>query len=260
MTHGFSRRTLAKGVAWAAPVVVASASVPVYAASSPCPADIDAQVEAVFQRRLAALPNLQNTTIRFWYNNNASSNGALGTSNLRVQVTNGGVLDVPQLPFGFEFAQRNVATSPAINKLFGGGKIRSAQMPAEWPANNKWNTSTGVADDSPAAVNVDDPMPLPTSTSTLLTAATTTWVLASSVKRPVLPRVTISSGSSPSSPTLQPPRATLLTSLTPTGVMVPLLALAQSTLPLVFAPLASCPPASMRSVLPLAPLLTRPAC
>lgn len=157
MTHGFSRRTLAKGVAWAAPVVVASASVPVYAASSPCPADIDAQVEAVFQRRLAALPNLQNTTIRFWYNNNASSNGALGTSNLRVQVTNGGVLDVPQLPFGFEFAQRNVATSPAINKLFGGGKIRSAQMPAEWPANNKWNTSTGVADDSPAAVNVDDP-------------------------------------------------------------------------------------------------------
>ena len=155
MTHGFSRRTLAKGVAWAAPVVVASASVPVYAASSPCPADIDAQVEAVFQRRLAALPNLQNTTIRFWYNNNASSNGALGTSNLRVQVTNGGVLDVPQLPFGFEFAQRNVATSPAINKLFGGGKIRSAQMPAEWPANNKWNTSTGVADDSPAAVNVD---------------------------------------------------------------------------------------------------------
>lgn len=157
MTHDFSRRTLAKGAAWAAPVVVASAAVPAYAASSSCPHDIDAQVDAVFQRRLAALPSLQNTTIRFWYNANANSNGALGTSNLRIQVTNGGALDVAHLPFGFEFAQRNVATSPAINKLFGGGTIRSARMPAEWPANNKWNTRTGVADAYPAAVNVDDP-------------------------------------------------------------------------------------------------------
>lgn len=63
MTHDFSRRTLAKGAAWAAPVVVASAAVPAYAASSSCPHDIDAQVDAVFQRRLAALPSLQNTTI-----------------------------------------------------------------------------------------------------------------------------------------------------------------------------------------------------
>lgn len=50
---------------------------------------------------------------------------------LRMQVTNGGSLNVSGLPFGFEFAQRNVATSPAINKLFGGGTIRSARMPAE---------------------------------------------------------------------------------------------------------------------------------
>lgn len=157
MTQNLSRRTLAKGAAWAAPAVVASAAVPAYAASSSCPDDIDAQVDAVFQMRLAALPSLQNTTIRLWYTANANSNGALGTSNLRMQVTNGGALDVADLPFGFEFAQRNVATSPAVNKLFGGGTIRSAKMPAEWPANNKWNTRTGVADASPAAVNVDDP-------------------------------------------------------------------------------------------------------
>ncbi len=157
MTHNVSRRTLAKGAAWAAPAVVATAAIPAYAASMSCPDDIDIQVEEIFQKRLASLPSLRNTNIRFWFTNNSGSNGALHTSNLRMQITNGGSLDVSTLPFGFEFAQRNVATSPAINKLFGGGTIRSARMPAEWPATGKWNTRTGVADASPAAINVDNP-------------------------------------------------------------------------------------------------------
>ncbi|WP_326503055.1 hypothetical protein [Rothia nasimurium] len=157
MTHNVSRRTLAKGAAWAAPAVVATAAIPAYAASPTCPDDIDAQVDAVFQVRLASLPSLTNTTIRLWYTGNSGTNGALQTSNLRVQVTNGGALGVSGLPFGFEFAQRNVDTSGAINKLFGGGTIRTAQMPEKWPANSGWNTRTGVADVSPAAVNVDDP-------------------------------------------------------------------------------------------------------
>ncbi|MFC6353991.1 hypothetical protein ACFP6B_08835 [Rothia nasimurium] len=160
MTHNVSRRTLAKGAAWAAPAVVATAAVPAYAASPNCPSDIDAQVDAVFQVRLAALPNLSNTSIRYWFTNNAGSNGAVHTSNLRVEITNGSAIDAAGLPFGFEFAQRNVATSVAVNKLFSGGttgSFNSARMPVEWPPHGKWNTRTGVADATPLAVNVDDP-------------------------------------------------------------------------------------------------------
>ncbi|WP_239478534.1 hypothetical protein [Rothia sp. ZJ1223] len=157
MTQNISRRSLAKGAAWAAPVVVASSAVPAYAASPNCPSDIDSQVDAVFQVRLAALPDLSGTSIRLWFTNRSGINGGLHTSNLRAQVTNGGAIDAAGLPFGFEFAQRNVATSAAINKLFSGGTIRTARMPVEWPANAKWNTRTGVANSTPRAINVDDP-------------------------------------------------------------------------------------------------------
>lgn len=269
MTHDFSRRTLAKGATWAAPVVVASAAVPAYAASSSCPDDIDTQVDAVFQIRLASLPSLQNTTFRFWFTNNSGTNGALHTSNLRMQVTNGGALDASGIPFGFEFAQRNVATSPAINKLFGGGTIRTAQMPAEWPANAKWNTRTGVADTSPAAVNVDDPnAPNQRDVSHASSYINVysadgrynnlgagefgeetgvaegdhlKWLFS------IKPNTTATKGSD-------------VDFINSTGVMPPLLGLVRFILLSVFVPLASCLLASMRSALLSVPQLMRPAC
>ncbi|WP_228065899.1 hypothetical protein [Rothia nasimurium] len=157
MTHDFSRRTLAKGAAWAAPAVVAAAAIPAYAASPTCPDDIDAQVDTVFQIRLAYLPSLTNTTIRLWYTAEVHVNGALSLSNLKIQTTNGGALDVSDLPFGFEFAQRNVDTSEAINRTLGGTVVRGLQIPTRTSANGRWNTRTGEPSATPTPMNVDDP-------------------------------------------------------------------------------------------------------
>ena len=152
MTHNVSRRTLAKGAAWAAPAVVATAAVPAYAASPNCPSDIDTQMDTYFQTYASALPDLSAGTWRFWWTETANGNGYGGTLAYLAAQYEGPSFDLATNPYVFEFAQKNVDTSPAVNRVVGGENVGSTSgginLPTTWPASGVVNNngSTGGSD------------------------------------------------------------------------------------------------------------------
>ena len=76
MSSSISRRSLAKGAAWAAPVVVASAAVPAYAASSNDP------LQPVIDACATAVPQAVITGLKSWIalvGTDRADNGSLGT-------------------------------------------------------------------------------------------------------------------------------------------------------------------------------------
>lgn len=76
MTHNVSRRTLAKGAAWAAPAVAATTAIPVYAASPvTCSTSSQAAIDNVFNNLPLTIPIEMNT-----YTPNSAGNGFTNTT------------------------------------------------------------------------------------------------------------------------------------------------------------------------------------
>lgn len=144
MTHNVSRRTLAKGAAWAAPAVVATTAIPAYAASPNCPsaADIEARVNQVFSAYALNLPNTEQN-FKFWFVASSAQNSWASTGALRT-VYSGTANDLAQYPLQFEFGLRNVDTSIAVNRDSISGKtIQNRQIPSPYspPGGTKTNNA-----------------------------------------------------------------------------------------------------------------------
>ncbi|WP_237211778.1 hypothetical protein [Rothia nasimurium] len=175
MTHNVSRRTLAKGAAWAAPAVVATTAIPAYAASSTCStaAQYEEAMAKYFADFASKVPDLSNTKLRLWYvappHPNGGGDGFITAGALRVQGQN-----VPALisakndknfgqQFGFEFGIRNVDTSGAVNRLFAPhlservGSYKNVTLPNPYHASGGWDTRNGNTPfGAPEAVGVND--------------------------------------------------------------------------------------------------------
>ncbi|QRZ62463.1 hypothetical protein [Rothia sp. ZJ932] len=152
MTQNISRRSLAKGAAWAAPVVAATSTIPAYAASK-CPPNIDVEVDKYFQVYASTLPDLSNSRWRFWWTDAAPSNGFLHQTTISGQYE-GDAIDFAANPFVFEFAQKNVDTSPVVNNILGGrtglGNFSGITVPSIYPASGEWNINNGAPEGAEA--------------------------------------------------------------------------------------------------------------
>lgn len=108
-----TRRSLVKGVAWVAPTIAVSAVAPAYAESHPCKAHVD----QFFNEYKQKLPDLTGSTLRFWFQSSANTNG-IGVeteAGLRIQNHGTATLDFSKTPLLFDIAVRHVQTSDAIN-------------------------------------------------------------------------------------------------------------------------------------------------
>lgn len=179
MTHTISRRTVAKGAAWAAPAVIASTVVPAYAASGEClSANLATAVETAFDTYYQEvldnnpeLKGLDGTSIRLWFRNTSGINGGLHTSQIAIQTSPAGTwpaalrtlqavdgsvaaaqakFEAKTPPLRFEMLVRNVDTSPAINYVLGGKQSVGAGtygdiniMPIKHHPNGNWDVRNG---------------------------------------------------------------------------------------------------------------------
>lgn len=144
-SSGISRRSVAKGAAWAAPAVLATATVPAYAASQ-CVSEQMAVSEAFEKYHRENVPNLEGSTLRLWWGALAiHDNGALHAGSiLRAQWSGTAAELKVGSRFGFEIAQRNVDTSEAVNVTLGGKTLNnSVTIPNPWPATANWDRATG---------------------------------------------------------------------------------------------------------------------
>lgn len=134
MTHNVSRRTLAKGASWAAPVVVATAAVPAYAASK-CASynkeKLKERVKALFDAYYRRLGR-RNMTFNFWYAASSAQNGSSQEAALRVTFQ-GDANQLMQFPLEFEVALRHVDTSIAVNRTLANKTIQDTSFPATYP-------------------------------------------------------------------------------------------------------------------------------
>lgn len=177
MTHNVSRRTLAKGAAWAAPAVVATAAIPAYAASrTECPSDIANKMRAAFDSYVtdvkAADPakNLDGVTVRTWWRNVAGRNGN-GAQTMQHAIEIDGLTGAPltaqeggsfTAPIKLTYAVRNVDTSYAVNNLsdrmpvgLGRGTYGDRNvMLNPWRPWGNWNVRTGEFIENQAVNNV----------------------------------------------------------------------------------------------------------
>ena len=81
MTHNVSRRTLAKGAAWAAPAVVATTAIPAYAASpATCDETKAAVTKAFADFATNNVPDLSDVNLRYVFVGPSHYNGAQNNS------------------------------------------------------------------------------------------------------------------------------------------------------------------------------------
>lgn len=117
MTHQISRRTLAKGAAWATPVVAASAVVPAYAASSPedaCPVTIS-DVETAFELRRTMMNEYLGCSgtsdFTIYYGGAGGINGALQSSSMGIINDTACDIDLTQYPLAVRIDVVNLTGS-----------------------------------------------------------------------------------------------------------------------------------------------------
>lgn len=162
MTHNVSRRTLAKGAAWAAPAVVATTAIPAYAASpATCDETKAAVTKAFADFATANVPDLSDVNLRYVFAGPSHYNGALNDPSLRVQFQGPSNKLAELAKLQYELAIKNVDTSVAVNTLFNGmnpvSKFKNVTMPYPYPASANWDTRNGtVRGDAPRLVGVAD--------------------------------------------------------------------------------------------------------
>lgn len=165
MTHNVSRRTLAKGAAWAAPAVVATAAIPAYASSrTECPSDIATKMRDAFDSYVADVKaadctkDLTGVTVRTWWRNTGGVNGAMQTMQHAVQIDGLSkcAKDVQvggswAAPIKLSYAVRNVRTSSAVNNIIARRPVglgrgiygNSNVMPKAWEPWGNWDVRNG---------------------------------------------------------------------------------------------------------------------
>ncbi len=120
-----SRRQLTRGVAWAAPAVLAPSQVPVFAASvCPSTAQIDAFFAAQRQKALTyeGCAGVSNPTFTIWYDGPGGFNGYLQNSFINIRNENNCSDDTSQYPLAFRVDVRNL-TGPDTN-TYGGNTLQ----------------------------------------------------------------------------------------------------------------------------------------
>lgn len=163
MTHNVSRRTLAKGAAWAAPAVVATTAIPAYAASpATCDETKAAVTKAFADFATNNVPDLSDVNLRYVFVGPSHYNGAQNNSALRAQFQGPETKLAELAKLGVEFGVKAVDTSPAINNTFAGkpapySRYNNVTMPDVYPASANWDTRNGtVRGDAPRLVGVAD--------------------------------------------------------------------------------------------------------
>lgn len=114
-----NRRTVAKGMAWSVPAIAASQALPAFAVSCRTPTTtVQNNIKTFLDKYTKTLPDLKGTKFRFWFYDAGGSNGS-GLHEGGVMMKNIGQkranFALNQLLF--EFAWKQVDTSPAVNSV-----------------------------------------------------------------------------------------------------------------------------------------------
>ncbi|MDY3678598.1 MAG: hypothetical protein SO046_05200 [Actinomyces urogenitalis] len=138
-----SRRTLTKGAAWSVPAVAFAAAAP--ATALPCPGTVATDVEEVFNRFKATMPDLSGVKLVVSYHSSSGANGFLTEHS--IHLTNAGTkpLDAETFPLSIDLAFKAVDTSPAVNTTLSkiAGPAQTRDIPKPWnPASSRTNLST----------------------------------------------------------------------------------------------------------------------